>query len=115
MKRETVADYMLGLSVLGIIMSLGWYIYIPISKLIEAGKFISFSHLVPSNKTLLFPFLWFAICGGAICLSRSLRQEKSWAAETYEKLGGGSLILILVSAFFTLQVLFSLWAAALGL
>ena len=95
-KRGTVADYIFGFSILGILISSGWFLYWPISRLIEEGKFISFKQLFPLNKELLRPFIGIFISVISIWVSRQLNREETWFAKTYENLGPGTLLLILL-------------------
>lgn len=114
MKRELMADYLFGLSVLVIIINLGWFIYLPISQLIETRGFISLSNIFPL-KLLLYPILGFSVAGFSIYLSRELKNEDSWAGETYESLGAGTLLILAIIAFFSIAIISNIWAHIFGL
>ena len=101
-KKETVADYIFGAGIIGILISLGFYIYLPISKIIQSGKIGSVEQLFPLNRSLLAPFLGIAISVLLFSISAKLKKEGTWFGNTYEKLRPGTLLLIL---------LFSVWVA----
>ena len=99
-KRDTVAFCIWGFGILGVLINFGFFIYFPISKLIESGKFISFEQLFPLNKELLTPVPGLAICVLLFVISFKLKKDDTWIAKSYDKLGPGTLLLIL---------LFSIW------
>jgi len=101
-KKETVADYIFGAGIIGILISLGFYIYLPISKIMQSGKIGSVEQLFPLNRTLLAPFLGIAISVLLFSISAKLKKEGTWLANTYDKLRPGTLLLIL---------LFNVWVA----
>lgn len=64
---------------------------------------------------MFYPLLGFAVCGIPMFLSRALRKDDSWARKTYDRLGGGTLLLCLIVFFLILQILFDVWTNAFGL
>jgi len=101
-KKETVADYIFGAGIIGILISVGFYIYLPISKIMQSGKIDSFKQLFPVNGALLAPFPVIAISVIFFSIAAKIKKEGTWVANTYDKLGPGTLLLIL---------LFSVWVA----
>ena len=95
-RRETVSYCIFGAAMLVILASLGFYIYLPISQLIQSGKFISLEKLYPLNKKLLTPFPAIAFSVLLFIISSKLKKEETWIARTYERLGPGTLLLILL-------------------
>ena len=55
-KKETIADFIFGVGILGILLSLGFYIYFPLSIIVKSGKISSVEQLFPFNRALLIPF-----------------------------------------------------------
>ncbi|MCJ8503141.1 hypothetical protein [Desulfatitalea alkaliphila] len=109
-----MADYLFGLSVLGLLFSFGWFIYLPISQLVQQKEFISLSDLFPL-KLLFYPTLGFLTCGFLLYLSKTLKNQNSWASFKYERLGAGTLLLTAIGAFFALSIISNLWAYLFGL
>ena len=109
-KRETVSFCILGLAILGVFINLGFFIYLPISKLIESGKFISFEQLFPFNRKLLTPVPGISISLLLFLISFKLREDGTWISETYEKLSPQTLLLILL---FSVWIILPLLGAAI--
>jgi len=97
-KRETVATYISGVAMFIMLLNCGYYIYLPFSKIIAAGRILSFSDLYPRNQ-IFNPALWVLLCILLFLLSIKLKMGSSYASILYEKLGPGSLLLILLLAF----------------
>ena len=107
-KRETIATYISGVSILILISSFGYYIYLPISKLISYGQFLPIRNLFPVNE-IFHPFLGFFLSGILFLLSKKLRNDTSRVAILYERLGPGTLLLILLFLVWTFPLVFSLF------
>ena len=103
-KRETVATFMCGASVLILIFSFGLYIYLPISKLVSSGHILPIKKLFPPNE-VFSPFLGIFFSGVLFFLSKKLHNDKSRIALLYERLGPGTLLLILLFAVWVLPLL----------
>ena len=104
-KRATVASYVSGASVLVLIFSLGYYVYLPISKLVATGKFVSFRELFPFND-LFRPFLGFFLSAILLWLSNRLKDEGSLFAKWYERLSAGVLLSIFLIMFWIIAFVF---------
>ena len=99
-KRQTVADLISGTGILGFLVTIGIYIYLPVSKIIRLGQIGPIADLIPIDTSLLAPFPVLALSTLLVWVSVQLKQDSSWLTTTYEKLGPGTLLLIL---------LFSVW------
>jgi len=97
-KKETVADYIFGAGIIGILISVGFYTYLPISNIMRPGKIDSFKQIFPVNWTLLAPLPVIAISVIFFSISAKIKKEGTWVANTYDKLGPGTLLLILLSS-----------------
>ena len=90
-KKETVSDYIFGAGIIGILISVGFYIYLPISKIMQSGKIDSVEQLFPLNRTLLAPFLVIAISVFFFSISAKLKKKAhglrihmtNWGREHY--------------------------------
>jgi len=58
-KRETIATYISGASVLVLLFSFGYYIYLPISTIVNAGQILPIKQLFPANE-IFRPFFVFS-------------------------------------------------------
>ena len=99
-KKETVADFIHGAGIIGVLVTIGIYVYIPISRIIQFGNINSIGELFPINIALLAPLPVLALSILLFLISANLKKGGTWFSNTYEKLGPGVLLLIL---------LFSVW------
>ena len=99
-KRATVADLINGASILGLLITAGIYIYIPISTIIKSGDIVPVNELYQLNKSLLAPIPILALSASLFYISKRLKIDGTWFSNKYEKLGAGVLLLLL---------LFSVW------
>lgn len=95
-KRETVSSCIFGFGILGVLINLGFFIYLPISNLVKSGKFISFKQLFPFDKELLTPVPGLVMCILFFVIAFKLKKDDTWISQSYDKLGPGTLILIML-------------------
>ncbi len=95
-KKETVADYIHGAGVFGILLTIGIYIYLPLSEIVRSGKIGSVDELFPLYKALSVSFTALALSALLLLVSAKLKKDGTWIANTYEKLGPGILLIILI-------------------
>ena len=99
-KRQTVADFINGAGILGLLVAVSIYVYFPISRIIQSGKIGPIGELFPFNTALMAPFPVLALSAILLFMSAKLKIDGTWFSKTYDKLGPGVLLLIL---------LFSVW------
>jgi hypothetical protein len=105
-KKETVATYIFGASVLILIFSFGYYIYLPISKIVRAEQILPIKSLFPLNE--IFRPIWgFSFSAILLYISKKLKIDTSSVAILYERLGPGTLLLILLFSVWTFPLIFS--------
>ncbi len=95
-KRSTVSDCIFGVAILCIIINIGFYIYLPISQLVESGKYISFDQLYPLDNKLLTPLPGIALGTLLFVISYKLKKDETWLSKSYDRLGPGPLLLLLL-------------------
>ena len=95
-KRQIVADFINGAGIIGLLVAAGIYVYLPILRIIRSGNIGSIGKLIPINKTLLAPFPIVALSVALFFISAKLKIDGTWFSNTYDKLGPGVLILILI-------------------
>lgn len=105
-KRETIAAYITGASVLLLIFSFGYYIYLPISKIVRAEQILPFDKLFPL-KEIFRPVWGFILSGILFFLSKKLRVATSRVAILYERLGPGTLLLIFLFSVWIFPLVFT--------
>ena len=105
-KRETIATYIFGASVLVLIFSFSYYLYLPISKMVRAEQVLPIKSLFPLNE-IFRPFWGFIFSAILLFLSKKLRTDTSRFAILYERLGPGTLLLILLFSVWTFPLVFA--------
>jgi hypothetical protein len=102
-KRQTVADLINGAGIIGLLVTIGIYVYLPISKIIKSEQMVSIADFFPIDTSLLasLPILSLSIL--LLFVSAKLKKDSSLLSTTYENLGPGNLLLVLL--FFVWVVL----------
>jgi hypothetical protein len=95
-KRRTMADLIHGAGIIGLLVVVGIYIYLPISKIIRSGSIGSIDEVFPFNSALMAPLPVFALSILLFIISAKLKIDGTWFSNTYDKLGPGVLLLILI-------------------
>ena len=95
-KRETVADFINGSGLLGVLATIGIFIYLPISKIIQSGRIGSIGELLPLKTALLAPLPVLTLSVLLLLIAAKLKKDGTWLANTYDKLGPGILLMILL-------------------
>jgi hypothetical protein len=108
-KRQTIADLINGAGIFGLVVTAGIYVYFPISKIIQSGNIGPIGELFPFNKALMAPFPVLALSGILFFISAKLKIDGTCFSNTYDKLGPGVLLLILI---FSVWVVLPLVGAA---
>ncbi len=95
-KKGTVSAIINGGGIVCLLITVGIYIYLPISKMIQSGNIGKLDELFPIKKVFLAPLPVLALSIILFFISAKLKIDRSWFSKTYEKLSPGALLTILV-------------------
>lgn len=98
-KKQTVSDIINGAGIIGLLVTAGIYVYFPISKIIRSGNIGSIGELFLLNKALMAPLPVLALSAILFFISAKLKIDGTWFSNTYDKLGPGVLLLVLILGF----------------
>ena len=95
-KKETVSAFVNGAGIFGLLITVGIFIYLPISEVIQSGNIGKIGELFPIKKVVLAPLPVLALSIILFFISAKLKIASSWFSKTYDKLSPGALLSILI-------------------